>query len=184
MTKNMVFTMVIGAAGVFAAVSAAASGSGERVRQGEHLVKALGCADCHTPLKLTERGPEPDLERSLSGHPEGLQMPGAPALPPGPWVVVVSGTNTAWAGPWGTSFTSNLTPDPETGLGRWTEREFIATVRTGRHLGRGRPVLPPMPLPSLRTLTDQDLGAIFAYLRSVKPVKNGVPEPRPPAAAN
>ena len=54
-------------------------------------------------------------------------------------------TNTAFAGPWGVSFTANLTPDKETGLGKWTEEMFIATMRTGRHQGKGRPMLPPMP---------------------------------------
>ena len=72
-------------------------------------------------------------------------MPPAPVLPPGPWIWVVAATNTAFAGPWGTSFTANLTPDKETGLGKWTEEMFIATMKTGRHEGKGRPLLPPMP---------------------------------------
>ena len=57
----------------------------------------------------------------------------------------VAATNTAWAGPWGVSFTANLTPDKETGLGDWTEEMFIKTMRTGLHQGKGRPILPPMP---------------------------------------
>ena len=59
--------------------------------------------------------------------------------------VPAAATNTAWSGPWGVSFTANLTPDPETGLGRWTLRNFMDTIRSGRHMGRGRPILPPMP---------------------------------------
>jgi hypothetical protein len=122
------------------------------------------------------------MSRALSGHPEDLQMPPAPKLPDGPWMIVSAGTNTAHAGPWGVSFTANLTPDPETGTGRWTVKNFKDTIRTGRHLGRGRPILPPMPIPVYNNFTDADLEAIFAYLRTVPPVKNRVPEPLPPAA--
>jgi hypothetical protein len=120
------------------------------------------------------------MTRMLSGHPEALAMPPAPALPPGPWMAVVSATMTAWSGPWGTSFTANLTPDAETGLGRWTERNFVDTIRNGRHLGQGRAILPPMPIPVLQTLSDDDLGAIFAYLRTIPAIKNRVPSPLPP----
>jgi hypothetical protein len=97
--------------------------------------------------------------------------------------VSIAATNTAFAGPWGVSFTANLTPDKETGLGKWTSRTFIDTIRTGRHLGRGREILPPMPIPVYRNFTDQDLTAIFAYLQSIPAVKNKVPAPRAPQAA-
>lgn len=153
----------------------------ELITRGKYLLNTSACMDCHTPLKLGDKGPEPDLSRLLSGHPEALRMPPVPALPEGPWLVVSSATNTAWAGPWGVSFTANLTPDPETGLGRWTERDFIATIRTGRHMGRGREILPPMPVPVYNNFTDGDLAAIFAYLQSIPPIRNRVPEPRPPA---
>lgn len=151
-----------------------------KAARGQYLVNTSGCMDCHTPLKMGANGPEPDLTRLLSGHPEGLDMPPVPALPEGPWLVISSATNTAWAGPWGVSFTANITPDPDTGMGKWTERDFIATIRTGRHLGVGRAVLPPMPNAVYRHFTDADLGAIFAYLRTIPPIKNRVPEPRPP----
>ena len=71
------------------------------------------------------------------------------------------------AGPWGVSFTANLTPDKETGLGNWTEEMFITTMRTGRHQGKGRPILPPMPYQFIATLNDEDLKAVFAYLQSI-----------------
>jgi hypothetical protein len=87
---------------------------------------------------------------------------------------------TAFAGPWGVSFTANLTPDPETGLGRWTEEMFLATIRSGRHEGKGRPLLPPMPLPVVRALTDSDVRDLFAYLQSLPPVRNRVPAPIDP----
>jgi hypothetical protein len=140
----------------------------------------MGCNDCHTPWKIGPRGPEPDMTRALTGHPEEMKMPAAPVLPPGPWVWVAAATNTAFAGPWGTSFTANLTPDPETGLGKWTEEMFIATMRTGRHEGKGRPLLPPMPFPILAALEDEDIKSVFAYLQSLVPVKNRVPAPVDP----
>ncbi len=153
------------------------------VARGGYIVNSFGCADCHTPKKLGPNGPEADLEHALSGHPEGMVMPPAPALPPGPWMVAAAGTLTAWSGPWGTSFTAHLTPDPETGLGKWTEDTFLSTVRSGRHMGRGRQILPPMPIEQLNHMTDEDLRAIFAYLQSVPAVKNRVPAPIAPVAA-
>jgi len=152
------------------------------VRRGEYIVKGMGCGDCHTPYKMGANGPEPDLTRMLSGHPEGMKLPPAPP-PSGPWMASVAATMTAWAGPWGVSYTANLTPDPETGLGRWTEQQFVDTLRSGRHLGRGREILPPMPWPAIRNMTDEDLKAIFAYLRTIPAVTNRVPDPLPPADA-
>jgi len=157
----------------------AASTPAER---GKYLVATSGCHDCHTPLKMGPNGPEPDMGRQLSGHPQGVQLPPVPALPPGPWMVVSSATNTAWAGPWGVSFSANLTPDAESGLGRWTEHDFRQTLRTGRHMGLGRPVLPPMPIPAYSQFSDPDIAAIYAYLRTVPAVKNHVPQPWAPAA--
>jgi hypothetical protein len=166
-------------------VARARAAAGEqRVARGKMLVTLGGCNDCHTPLKMGPNGPEPDLARMLSGHPAELKMPPAPTLPPGPWAVSAAATLTAWSGPWGVSFTRNLTPDAETGLGRWTEREFVETIRTGRHLGRGRPLLPPMPTQGISAaLSDDDLSAVFAYLRSIPAVRNEVPDPIPPATA-
>ena len=120
------------------------------------------------------------MARALSGHPASLDMPTAPQLPAGPWAVTVSATNTAWAGPWGVSFTANLTPDRETGLGTWTRQNFIDTIRNARHMGAGRPLLPPMPAPVYANLTDEDLGAVYAYLRTIPAIPNKVPSPRPP----
>jgi hypothetical protein len=161
-----------------------ASTTAAKVARGKYLVSTSGCMDCHTPMKLGPSGVEFDMSRMLSGHPENLQMPPAPTLPDGPWLVVSSATNTAFSGPWGVSFTANLTPDAETGLGNWTARDFKATIRTGRHMGRGRAILPPMPIQVYKNFTDPDLEAIFAYLQTIPAVKNQVPEPRPPAAAS
>ncbi|HEY5759494.1 MAG TPA: hypothetical protein VIU34_26915 [Steroidobacter sp.] len=152
----------------------------EATARGKYLVTIAACHDCHTPLKLGPNGPEPDMTRMLSGHPESLVMPTAPTLPAGPWTASFAATNTAWSGPWGVSFTANLTPDQETGLGRWTLRNFKDTIRSGRHLGRGRPILPPMPIPMYKQMTDSDIEAIFAYLQSIPAISNRVPQPLPP----
>jgi cytochrome c553 len=153
------------------------------VERGKFLVSLGGCNDCHTPLKMGANGPEPDMTRMLSGHPSAMPMPPAPALPPGPWMVVAAATLTAWSGPWGVSFTANLTPDEETGIGAWDEKMFMEAMRTGKHLGGGRDILPPMPWQAIGHLGDDDLKAIFAYLKSIPPVKNQVPDPVPPAGA-
>lgn len=153
----------------------------EKVARGKYIVSTAGCHDCHTPWVMGPRGPEPDMTRALSGHPRNLQLPPPPALS-APWVMSATATNTAWAGPWGVSFTANLTPH-ETGLGKWTERNFIETIRTGKHMGRGREILPPMPIAVYRNLTDDDLKAVYAYLRSIAPIENKVPEPLPPSNA-
>jgi len=161
--------------------AAADNPNAAKVARGQYLVSTSGCHDCHTPFKLGPNGPEPDMSRALSGHPQSLVMPPAPQLPPGPWLVTMAATNTAFAGPWGVSFTANLTPDAETGLGQWTLKNFTDTIRTGRHMGRGRPVLPPMPIPVYNNFTEDDLEAVFSYLRTIAPISNRVPEPLPPA---
>lgn len=160
--------------------AAAKTPNAARIARGAHLVRTMGCNDCHTPFKMGPRGPEPDMSRALTGHPEDVKLPPPPALPPGPWIVVTAAPGTAFAGPWGISYTANLTPDPETGLGKWTEDMFIATMRTGRHEGKGRPILPPMPYPILAALDDEDIKSVFAYLQSLPPVKNRVPAPVDP----
>jgi hypothetical protein len=176
--------LAIVVASLLSAQAAAAPPSKNAVNavRGKYLVYTSACMDCHTPFKMGPNGPEPDFSRHLSGHPEFLQMPPVPALPEGPWQIVAAGTNTAWSGPWGVSFTANLTPDQETGIGKWTVDDFKATIRTGRHMGRGRAILPPMPIPVYNNFTDSDLESIFAYLRTIPAVKNRVPEPRPPKA--
>jgi mono/diheme cytochrome c family protein len=153
----------------------------DKVGRGKYLVTIAGCNDCHTPWKMGPTGPAPDMSRMLSGHPESFQLPPAPA-PQGPWLVSAAATNTAWSGPWGVSFTANLTPDAETGLGKWTLRNFVDTIRSGRHMGRGRQILPPMPIPMYKHMTDEDLEAVFAYLKSIPAVSNRVPEPLPAAS--
>ena len=173
---------LLAAAALAASVATAATPDPKMVERGKYLVTIMLCNDCHTPHVLGPNGPEPDLTRMLSGHPESEAVAPAPALGHGPWVWAGSGGMTAFSGPWGTSFTANLTPDAETGLGKWTYANFRDTIRTGKHMGRGRPVLPPMPIPMYKNFNDADLEAIFAYLQSIPAVKNRVPEPMAPAA--
>jgi mono/diheme cytochrome c family protein len=156
----------------------------EQVKHGHYLVATHACGDCHTPWKMAANGPEQDSTRLLSGHPQQLAMPPAP-LAQGPWMASVSATFTAWAGPWGVSFSKNLTPDKETGLGNWTEENFVSTFHTGREMGKGRMILPPMPIPSFSQMTDEELKDIFAYLQTIPAIKNKVPDPiaPPPAPA-
>ncbi len=154
--------------------------AGSKLARGKYLVTIAGCNDCHTPLTMGPDGPGPDMSRMLSGHPESLVMPPVPKLPEGPWGAIAASTFTAWSGPWGVSFTANLTPDPETGLGRWTLQNFRDTLRTGRRMGRGRPILPPMPIPMYKNFTDEDIESIFTYLQSIPAITNRVPEPLPP----
>ena len=179
MTLKPMFLAVVSMSSL--ALAAPSAPQSAQVKRGEYLVSFGGCHDCHTPKKMGPQGPELDTRRLLAGHPEDLPVTPAPALQ-GPWMAATVGTMTAWSGPWGISFTANLTPDRETGLGAWTEQNFVDTMRTGRHMGRGRPILPPMPWQMVGNLTDQDLKAVFAYLRTLPPVKNRVPQPLPPAA--
>ncbi len=178
MTKPILTVAALAAALPAAAQDMSAEG---KVKRGECLVTISACHDCHTPFKIGENGPESDMERMLSGHPESEVITGGAVLD-GPWAAAVSMTNTTWSGPWAVSFTANLTPDPETGVLRdYSEEQFIAAMRSGRHLGQGRPILPPMPWPVCGQMTDEDLGAIHAYLRQIPAVRNTVPEPLPSA---
>ena len=93
---------------------------------------------------------------------------------------IMGSTMTAFKLPFGTVYAQNLTPDVETGLGSWTEEMFIKAMRTGKHMGAGRPILPPMPWNFVGDMSDDDLKAIFAYLHSLPPIKNAVPQPVAP----
>lgn len=154
-----------------------------RIARGAYLVTVGGCNDCHTPLKMGPRGPEPDMSRMLSGHPEQFVVTAQAKLATPEWLAATAATGTAHSGPWGVSFTANLTPDENTGLGIWTEEMFIKAIRTGRHMGASREILPPMPWPNYARMTDDDLKAVYAYLRSIPAIHNRVPDPLPPAGA-
>ena len=147
------------------------------VERGRYLIDSIGCHDCHTPKKMGPKGPEFDFSKTLAGHLASERLPVPPSLPKGPWVAVAAWDLTAWSGPWGVSYAVNLTPDPDTGLGNWTEQMFVQALRTGKHMGASRPILPPMPWEVYGKLSDDDLKAMFAYLRTVPPISNRVPDP-------
>lgn len=154
------------------------------VQRGKYLVTVAGCNECHTTKTFGPDGPQPDTSRLLAGHPEQMKMPPPPRLPPHePWAVVASPTLTAWSGPWGVSFAANLTPDQNTGLGTWTKEMFVTAMRTGKHMGVSRTILPPMPWQDFARMSDADLDAIYQYLRTIPPVVNHVPDPVPPPDA-
>jgi hypothetical protein len=150
-------------------------------RRGEYLVETSGCHNCHTSTRDGPTGPQTDRTRMLAGHPAGIGAIASPAAIGAPWVWAASATNTAFAGHWGVSYAINLTPDA-TGLGEWTEEEFVRALRTGRHKGVGRAIVPPMPWRAYARFSDADLRAIFSYLRTLPAIVNRVPEIVPAVA--
>ena len=159
----------------------AAAPAVSQVERGKMLVIGGGCHDCHTPKKVGPAGPEADMDRMLSGHPESEGVP--PPFKPikgSPYVIHINGHLTAWSGDWGVSFAANLTPDQNTGLGIWTEDMFVTALKEGKHMGKSRPILPPMPWNWYGQLPEEDLKAMFAYLKSIKPIANRVPVPLTP----
>lgn len=152
-----------------------------QVKWGEHLVTVGGCGDCHTPKKMSPKGPVLDESLMLSGHPAALPPPDVDRKEMETKGLAVTQTLTAWVGPWGISYAANLTPD-ETGIGAWTEETFMIALREGKYKGlkNGRSLLPPMPWFFYKSMSDDEIKAIFAYLKSIKPVKNLVPQYQPP----
>jgi len=162
--------------GTSSPATAQQAAGGAAVERGRYLVTITGCHDCHSP-KI--KGMTPDLTRALSGRPATTPLPS-----PTTTEVHASADLTAWNGPWGFSVASNLTPDAATGIGtRYTEASFVTTMRTGKK-PNGTAILPPMPSEVYQNMTDDDLKAIFAYLRTIKPIRNpvlaGLPPPIPP----
>jgi len=156
----------------------------EMVARGEYLVTFGGCNDCHSAKIYTDMGPVPDTTKLLAGHIEGTPIPMADMtlLEKNGWAMTESNF-TAWVGPWGISYAANLTPDKATGIGTLTEEMFIKTLREGKWMGVGRPLMPPMPWPTIGAASDEDLKCIYAYLMSIKPIHNVVPQPTPPDKA-
>jgi len=124
----------------------------EKVARGKYLVSVIGCNDCHTPGTFYGAS---DTTRFLSGSELG------------------------WVGPWGVAYAANLTSDPETGLGTWSEDQIVAAIRTGARPD-GRPLAPIMPWIDFANLTDADAHSIAAYLMTLPAVKHQVPKIVPP----
>lgn len=166
--------------------SAQYHGFESKVKWGEHLVLIGGCNDCHTPKKFTPEGAvHLDTALWLSGHPAAMQGIEVDRKAMESKGLSVTFDLTEWVGPWGVSYAANLTPD-ETGLGNFTEEQFFRVLREGKYKGlvNSRPILPPMPWEMYRHMTDDEIKAIFAYLKTIKPVSNIVPAPLPPLGAN
>lgn len=128
------------------------------LERGTYLVQSIvACGNCHTP-----KGPDGDLpDKELAGM--------APVE-----------ANAMW-----TANGSNITPDKETGIGRWTEEELTVAIREGLRPD-GSIIGPPMPFKFYRQLSDEDVAAIVSYVRQVPAINNPVPEsqyhvPLPPS---
>lgn len=153
------------------------------VDRGAYLVNVLGCADCHTPKKMTEQGPVPDMDKHLMGFDVSRPLPPKPeGVPLGPWILF-NGELTAAVGPWGTSYAANLTPH-ETGIGTWSLEQFQKALKEGKYKGldNSRPIMPPMPVQAYKHLNDDDVEAIYIFLKTIKPLDNIVPAYEPPSS--
>jgi hypothetical protein len=150
------------------------------VARGEYLVTTTGCDDCHSPKKLGPQGPEIIAELRLSGYQQNNQLPKVNVAEIQKGFTMFAPDFTATIGVWGASYAGNLTSDA-TGIGNWTEANFLNAIRHGKLKGleNGRDLLPPMPWQVYRNMKDEDLKAIFAYLKTSKPVENIVPAPKP-----
>lgn len=149
---------------------------------GQHIVAITDCGNCHTPKKMTPEGPVPDMDRELSGHPSGMPPANVDRREMETKGLFASNDLTSWVGPWGISYAANITSDSTTGIGNWSEEQFIRCLRKGKYMGleKARDLLPPMPWQAFRNMTDAELKAVFAYLKSTKPIHNIVPQPVPP----
>lgn len=128
------------------------------IERGHYLTRIMDCGGCHTPGALTG---QPDTSRLLAGSDIGF---GTPA---------------------GVVYPQNLTPDPDTGLGRWSDAEIARAIRQGVSRD-GRALLPVMPWPSYSALTEPDTAALVAYLRTLPAVRThalarAAPGQTPPA---
>jgi hypothetical protein len=152
-----------------------------QVQWGEHIVTIAGCNDCHTPKKMTPMGPVNDSSLMLSGHPEGMPAPEVDRKMLESKGMVVTQDFTSWVGPWGITYTANLTPDPS-GTGNWTEDQFVYALKNMKSKGlpASRNLLPPMSMMPAKDMTEDEMRAVYAYLRTIKPIKNNSVQPTPP----
>lgn len=141
----------ITAAGLAALLTTAAPALAEtQVERGQYLAHIMDCGGCHHTGAFT---PQPNLETPLAGSQIGFEIPGM-----------------------GVFYPANLTPDEETGLGKWSDAEIITAFTTGVRPD-GRQLSPAMPWMSYAHISADDATALVAYLRSLKPVKHKVPGP-------
>lgn len=163
----------------------ATGGFESKLKWGEHLVTIGGCNDCHTPKKMTAMGPVLDSSLLLSGHPEKMPIPDVDRKVSESKGLITTNDLTSWVGPWGVSYTANITSDSTTGIGAWTLENFMTALRQGKKSGSpaGRTLLPPMPWEMIQHMTDDEISAVFTYLQYTKPIHNVVPAALPPVSA-
>ena len=125
----------------------------DQLRQGEYLASVTGCAFCHSPFR--DDNTMIDEFKYAGGQ---------------KFEVV----------PFGTFVSYNLTSDKETGLGGWTDDQIKTFVTTGVRRDGSRMLPFPMPWPNFANMTPGDLNALIAYLRTLPPVSNRIPVPKPP----
>ncbi len=195
MSKNFFIISFLAAStavAVIACKSGSASGNKEeapviedRVKRGSYLVNTIGCDDCHSPKRMGAQGPEIIPELRLSGFNKQAHLPAVDTSVIAKGWFLMAPDLTAAVGPWGMSFAANLTSD-ETGIGNWSEENFIRALREGKYKGiaNNRDLLPPMPWFVYKNLTDEDLKSIFAYLKTIPAVENVVPAPVPLSSIN
>ena len=152
-----------------------------KIKMGKVLTEEFGCVDCHSPKLIIQDQIMIDEKKIFSGHPQNNILPDFPPelVGPGKWRGLYTSGMTAWGGPWGITYAANLTPDKETGIGNWSEENFMSVIKLGIHSSLTRKMLPPMPWSEVSRLGDDELSAIFVYLKSLKPIKNKVPESKP-----
>ncbi|PHN05166.1 diheme cytochrome c-553 [Flavilitoribacter nigricans] len=165
---------------VTVAETTGASSTEALIKRGEYLLEIMSCHDCHSPKQMGPNGPEIIPGKGLSGHPADMpyQAVAPSSLPEG--AALFNATNTVTQGPWGITFSANITSD-ETGIGNWSEEQFRKAFTQGKSKGMDntRPLLPPMPWFNFVNISDEDLHALFTYLKHTEPVKNVVPNPIP-----
>ena len=153
--------------------------SPERIEIGQAIIEGWNCSFCHSPqIKGPEGKPIADPNRFMSGHPADEKIPAVPdmVLTSPEWMEFLDNLDsTAWATDNLVVFSANLTPDDETGIGSWTETEFVETLREGRHRGIERRIKYPMPWQELSELSDEELLSVYEYLMTLQPVSNEVP---------
>ncbi len=152
-----------------------------KIKFGELLAEEYGCVNCHSPKIVTNGQILIDEEKIFSGHPQNNILPDFPPelVSPGKWKGLYTADMTAWGGPWGISYASNITPDKKTGIGELSLESFISVLSLGIHSSLTRKIMPPMPWNEISRLNEQELEAIYQYLNTVKPVRNKVPESKP-----
>ncbi len=131
----------------------------ELLEQGRYLVELIGCSVCHTDGALIG---EPRIDEWLAGSNVGIAYSN-PMKYDNPGIV----------------FPGNLTPDPKTGIGRWSDDEIVSAIRHGLDR-QGNRLIQAMPWLIYEKISDADTRAIVAYLRSLPPVEHKVPDDVPP----